>query len=59
LNTVGIESRRAFRASSAKVEAWHYNCGEGRFNKTLYFDGGTVVLIKMNNSRGNGPERCD
>ena len=59
LNTVGVDVGRAFRASTSRVEAWHYNCGEGRFNKTLYFEGGTLALIKASNSYGSGPQRCN
>ncbi len=59
LNTIGVDFRRGFRTSTSAVEAWHYNCGEGRFNKTLYFDGGTLSIIQMSNSRGSGPERCN
>ena len=57
-NTVGVDIGRAFRASTSSVEAWHYNCGEGRFNKTLYFDGGKLAVIKASSSYGNGPQKC-
>ena len=59
INTVGVDSGRAFRASTSSVEAWYYNCGEGRFNKTLYFDGGVLALIKASNSYRSGPQRCN
>jgi hypothetical protein len=39
------------------VNARHYNCGTGRFNKTLYFDGGKLVTIKVGDY-GNGPQKC-
>lgn len=58
LKTVGVDAGSAFRASTSKVEAWHYNCGEGRFNQTLYFDGGKLALIKASSSRGSGPRKC-
>jgi hypothetical protein len=59
LNTVGVDVGRAFRASTSSVEAWHYNCGEGRFNKSLYFDGGALALIKASISYGSGTPRCN
>jgi len=59
LKTVGVDVGRAFRASTSKVEAWHYNCGEGRFNKTLYFNGGKLAVIEASSSRGSGPQKCD
>jgi hypothetical protein len=59
LKKVGVDLRGAFRATTSKVEAWHYNCGEGRFNKTLYFDGGNLAVIKSSSSRGSGPQKCD
>ena len=46
LKKIGIDVGTAFPASTAKVEAWHYNCGEGRFNQILYFDGGKLAVIK-------------
>ena len=57
LNTVGDILGGTFSASTTSVEAWHYNCGTGRFNKTLYFDGGKLVTIKVGDY-GNGPQKC-
>jgi hypothetical protein len=59
VNTVGRALRGAFRASTSAVEVWHYNCGERRFNKSLYFDGERLAKIENSNSYGNGPERCN
>jgi hypothetical protein len=58
-NTVGVDKRTAFRESTSVVEVWHYNCGEGRFNKSLYFDGGTLVTIKTSTSYGTGAQKCN
>ncbi len=59
LKKIGVDVGAASLASKSKVEAWHYNCGEGRFNQTLYFDGGKLALIKSGSSRGSGPQKCD
>ncbi|MDH3442714.1 MAG: DUF2845 domain-containing protein [Deltaproteobacteria bacterium] len=56
---IGVDVGGAFRASKSKVEAWRYNCGEGRFNKTLYFSGGKLAVIESSSSRGSGPQKCD
>jgi hypothetical protein len=58
VNTFGVADRRAFRASTSAVEVWHYNCGDGRFNRTLYFDGERLTKIETRNAYGRGPERC-
>ena len=57
-NTVGDDLGRTFSASSTSVEAWHYNCGSGRLNKTLYFEAGKLAAIKIG-EYGSGPQRCD
>ncbi len=59
VNTVGVDNRKAFRASTTAVEVWHYNCGEGRFNKSLYFDGETLAMIQDSKTYGNGPQKCN
>jgi hypothetical protein len=41
------------------VDAWYYNCGEGRLNKTLYFKAGVLASIKSSGIYGTGPERCE
>ena len=58
LKKIGTDVGTAFRASKSKVETWHYNCGEGRFNQILYFDGGKLAVIKASSSRGSGPQKC-
>jgi uncharacterized protein DUF2845 len=58
LNTVGDVLGGTFSASTTSVEAWHYNCGSGRLNKSLYFDGGKLAAIKVGDY-GRGPQRCD
>jgi hypothetical protein len=54
-----VDKRTAFRESTSVVEVWHYNYGEGRFNKSLYFDGGTLVTIKTSTSYGTGAQKCN
>lgn len=58
VNTLGIIQRKSFRESTTAVEVWYYNCGQYRFNKSLYFDGGKLVTIKDSSAYGSGPERC-
>jgi hypothetical protein len=58
-NTVGVDRRTAYRESTSVVEVWHYNCGEGRFNKSVYFDGDKLVTIKASTTRGSGPAKCN
>jgi uncharacterized protein DUF2845 len=57
--TVADDVGRTFSASTTPLEAWHYNCGSGRFNKTLYFAGGKLVGIKVGDTYGSGQQRCD
>ncbi|MGH7831923.1 MAG: DUF2845 domain-containing protein [Candidatus Binatia bacterium] len=57
VNTFGLRDRRAFRATSSAVDVWYYNCGAGRFNRTLYFDGATLAKIETSKTYGSGPER--
>ena len=47
----------SFRAKSVLVEKWYYNCGEGRFNKTLVFVSGILQSIQ-DGDRGTGPNKC-
>ena len=47
----------SFRTRSVLVEKWYYNCGEGRFNKTLVFVGGILRSID-DGERGTGPNKC-
>jgi hypothetical protein len=58
VNTAGSAVRGAFRATTSAVEVWQYNCGAGRFNKSLYFDGGKLAKIEDGKTYGSGPERC-
>lgn len=58
VNTFGVVERKAFRESTSAVEVWHYNCGQGRFNKALYFDGEKLAKIESSKTYGSGPERC-
>jgi len=58
INSVGTSDRRHFRVTTSVVEVWHYNCGEGRFNKSLFFDGSTLALVTHTGQYGSGPERC-
>lgn len=58
VNTFGVRVRGAFHATTTAVEVWHYNCGEGRFNRTLYFDGTALARIENTKSYGSGPEKC-
>jgi hypothetical protein len=57
VNTFGVADRSAFRASTSAVEVWQHNCGESRFNGTLYFDG--ARLAKIETSRTYGAARKD
>ena len=59
INSVGVSDRQFFRVTTSVVEVWHYNCGEGRFNKSLFFDGSTLALITHTGQYGSGPERCN
>ena len=52
VNTFGVADRSAFRASTSAVEVWHYNCGESRFNRTLYFDGARLAKIETSTTYG-------
>jgi|SRR6266850_1288706 uncharacterized protein DUF2845 len=58
VNTFGVADRRTFRASTSAVDVWHYNCGAGRFNRSLYFDGAKLAKIETSKTYGSGPERC-
>jgi hypothetical protein len=57
LNTVGDVLGGTFSASTTSVEAWHYNCGAGRFNRTLYFEAGKLAAITTGNY-GTGTQKC-
>jgi len=57
LDTVGVGQTTSSRQRTTAVEAWFYNCGEYRFNQTLYFDGPTLLVFKAG-GYGTGPERC-
>ena len=59
INSVGAGDRQHFRVTTSVVEVWHYNCGEGRFNKSLFFDGSTLALVTHTGQYGSGPERCN
>lgn len=58
INSVGAGDRRNFQVTTSVVEVWHYNCGEGRFNKSLFSDGGTLALVTVTGQYGTGPEKC-
>lgn len=58
VNTFGVADRRAFRESTSTVEVWHYNCGERRFSRILYFDAERLAKIESSRTYGSGPERC-
>jgi len=58
INSVGMGDRQFFRVTTSVVEVWHYNCGETRFNKSLFFDGSTLALITDTGHYGSGPEKC-
>ena len=58
INSFGMGDRQLFRVTTSVVEAWHYNCGEARFNKSLFFDGSTLALVTDTGQFGSGPERC-
>jgi len=45
--------------SVTKIEAFYYNCGEGRFVHVLTFKGSILVGIKPTGGYGSGPERCE
>ena len=57
VNTLGIGQTTSLGKSTSAVEAWYYNCGEYRFNQTLYFDGPTLLRFRAG-GYGTGPERC-
>jgi uncharacterized protein DUF2845 len=57
--TVAEHVGRTSSASTTPLEAWHYNCGPGRFNKTLYFGGGKLLGIKVGDTYGSGQQKCD
>lgn len=44
--------------SARKGTALYYNCGEGRFMKTLIFDGSTLVRIESS-GYGSGSPKCE
>ena len=58
INSVGVGDRSLLRVTTSVVEVWHYNCGEGRFNRSLFFDGSALALVRDSSSYGSGPERC-
>jgi hypothetical protein len=58
INSIGAGDRHQFHVTTSIVEVWHYNCGEGRFNRSLFFDGTALALVRDGSSRGSGPERC-
>ncbi|MGH7766551.1 MAG: DUF2845 domain-containing protein [Candidatus Binatia bacterium] len=58
VNTLGGAARGAFRATTSAVEVWQYNCGTGRFNKTLYFDADRLAKIDNSKTYGTGAEKC-
>ncbi len=41
------------------VDVWYYNCGEGRFNRTLYFRAGVLDRIVPSGIYGTGPVNCE
>jgi hypothetical protein len=45
--------------ATESVDAWYYNCGEGRFNKTLYFRAGVLAGIVSSGTYGTGPAKCE
>ena len=58
VNTLGVgQTTTSLSESTSAVEAWFYNCGEYRFNQTLFFDGSTLLMFKAGDY-GTGPERC-
>lgn len=58
INSAGVGDRSLFRVTTSVVEVWHYNCGEGRFNRSLFFDGSALALVRDSSRYGSGPERC-
>lgn len=58
IDSVGVGDSSLFRVTTSVVEVWHYNCGERRFNMSLFFDGSTLALVRASSSYGSGPERC-
>ena len=48
---------RSFTATSTIVETWMYNCGAGRFIKTLTFEDGVVTSVQ-DGDYGSGPNKC-
>jgi len=42
---------------SLKIEAWYYNCGSGRYNNTLTFEGSELTKIERGR-RGYGKSDC-
>jgi hypothetical protein len=54
-----VESVKFSGSSATAIETWYYNCGEGRFNRTLKFKGSKLVEIKSPGTYGSGPPRCE
>jgi hypothetical protein len=58
-DTSGTVPASNVNLATEPVDAWYYNCGEGRLNKTLYFKAGVLASIKSSGIYGTGPEKCE
>ena len=54
-----VGSVKFSESSATAIETWYYNCGDGRFNRTLKFKGSKLVEIKSSGTYGSGPPRCE
>jgi hypothetical protein len=54
-----VGSVKFSESSATAIETWYYNCGDGRFNRTLKFKGSKLVEIKSSGTYGSGPQKCE
>jgi hypothetical protein len=59
VDTSGHVSVGNVNIATESVDSWYYNCGEGRFNKTLYFKAGVLASITSSGIYGTGPAKCE
>jgi hypothetical protein len=59
VDTTGSVPVGNINVATESVDAWYYNCGEGRFNKTLYFKAGVLASIMSSGIYGTGPAKCE
>jgi len=59
LVTKGIDDGAFVNTVTFARDRWHYQCGWGRLDKVLVFEGGVLVDIEVGSRRGSGPRRCN